>query len=169
MDVDNQINNLPGLACLNYASAIRPIVDNLPSFLRFKWEKRVVSYAEENNNNYPGFHTFALMIQKQATLKNHSNVSAGDPNSDQTKKSEKRGSNEHNAKAYKAHAKDGDQNEQTKQEKHCYYHDRNGHELTGCKASETKSFEEKMEWLKSAGLCFRCLSGKHRAKIAKRK
>ena len=40
MDVDNQINNLPGLACVNYASAIRPIVDNLPSFLRFKWEKR---------------------------------------------------------------------------------------------------------------------------------
>ena len=109
------------------------------------------------------------MIQKQATLKNHPNVSADDPNSDQTKKSEKRGSNEHNAKAYKANAKDGDQNEQTKQEKHCYYHDRNGHELTGCKASETKSFEEKMEWLKSAGLCFRCLSGKHRAKIAKRK
>ena len=70
------------------------------------------------------------MIQKQATLKNHPNVSADDPNSDQTKKSEKRGSNEHNAKAYKANAKDGDQNEQTKQEKHCYYHDRNGHELT---------------------------------------
>ena len=49
---------------------------------------------------YPGFHTFALMIQKQATLKNHPNVSAGDPNSDQTKKSEKRGSNEYHAKAY---------------------------------------------------------------------
>ena len=168
MDVDNQINNLPGLACLNYASAIRPIVDNLPSFLRFKWGKKIVSYAEENNDNYPGFHTFALMIKKQATLKHHPNVSAGDPNSDQTKKSEKRGSNEHHAKSYKANAKDGDQNEQTKQEKHCYYHDRNGHELTGCKAFETKSFEEKMEWLKSAGLCFRCLSGKHRAKDCKK-
>ena len=130
--------------------------------------KKVVSYAEENNDNYPGFHTFALMAQKQATLKNHPNVSAGDPNSDQTKKSEKRGSNKHHAKVYTASAKDGDQNEQTKQEKHCYYHDHNGHELTGCKAFETKSFEEKMEWLKSAGLCFRCLSGKHRAKCCKK-
>jgi hypothetical protein len=98
MDVDNQINNLPGLACLNYASAIRPIVDNLPSFLRFKWEKKVVSYAEENNDDYPGFHTFAVMIQKQARLKNHPNVSAGGTNPDNTKNNEKRGNNERDAK-----------------------------------------------------------------------
>ena len=84
------------------------------------------------------------------------------------RREKKRGSNEHHAKAYKANAKDGDQNEQTKQEKHCYYHDCNGHELTGCKVFETKSFEEKMEWLKSTGLCFRCLSGKHRAKDCKK-
>jgi hypothetical protein len=168
MDVDNQINNLPGLACLNYASAIRPIVDNLPSFLRFKWEKKVVSYAEENNDDYPGFHTFAVMIQKQARLKNHPNVSAGGTNPDNTKNNEKRGNNEQHNKVYKVDAKDSYQNDQTKQEKHCYYHDRNGHELPDCKAFETKKFEEKMEWLKAAGLCFRCLSGKHRAKDCKK-
>ena len=31
-----------------------------------------------------------------------------------------------------------------------------------------QSFEEKMEWLKSTGLCFRSLSGKHRAKDCKK-
>ena len=128
MDVDNQINNLPGLACLNCASAIRPIVDNLPNFLRFKWEKKVVSYAEENNDDYPGSHAFAAMIQKQARLKNHPSVSAGETNSEHAKKNEKRGNNEHCTKVFKTNAKDGEQNDQAKPEKHCYYHDRKGHE-----------------------------------------
>ena len=69
---------LPGLACLNYANTIRPIVDNLPNFLRFKWEKQVVSYAEENNNQYPGLQRFSTMVRKQAKLKNHPNVAAGE-------------------------------------------------------------------------------------------
>ena len=54
-DVDNQMAHLSGLYCLNYPTAIKPVVDNLPSFLRFKWEKQVVKYAEENNDQYP-FH-----------------------------------------------------------------------------------------------------------------
>ena len=77
-DVDNQMTHLSGLACLNYPNAIHPIVDNLPNFLKFKWEKQVVSYAEENNDVYPGFHKFGTMVQKQARLLNHPNVLAGE-------------------------------------------------------------------------------------------
>ncbi|CAB3978894.1 PREDICTED: uncharacterized protein LOC107357656 [Paramuricea clavata] len=173
MDVDNQINNLPGLACLNYASAIRPIVDNLPNFLRFKWEKKVVSYAEENNDDYPGFHIFAVMMQKQAKLKNHLNVSAGEAVPEHAKKNDKQGNGDRHTKVYRTETKDDDQSDERKHEKHCYYHVRKGHELLDCKAFIAKKFEEKMEWLKSVGLCFRCLcfrclSGKHRAKDCKK-
>ena len=35
-----------------------------------------MKYAEENNNQYPSFHHFAKMIQRQARLKNHPNVVA---------------------------------------------------------------------------------------------
>ena len=44
-DVDCQMTHLPGLACLNYPIAIRPIVKRLPASLRTKWEKVIVRYA----------------------------------------------------------------------------------------------------------------------------
>ena len=44
------------------------------NFIRSKWEKRVVQYAEDHNDAYPGFKEFAAIIQEQARLKNHSKL-----------------------------------------------------------------------------------------------
>ena len=55
-DVDCQMTYLPGLACLNYPIAIRPIIEKLPASHRSKWEKEIVRYAEEHNYVYPTFH-----------------------------------------------------------------------------------------------------------------
>ena len=49
---------------------------HIPSSLRSKWEKKIVKYAEEHQNAYPGFHRFTTLIQSQATLQNHLNVVA---------------------------------------------------------------------------------------------
>lgn len=78
-DVDCQMTYLPGLACLNYPIAIRPIIEKLPASHRSKWEKEIVRYAEEHNYVYPTFHEFSTMIQNKARKKNHPNVSAGSP------------------------------------------------------------------------------------------
>ena len=72
--VDYQLGQLPGLACLNYPTAIRPIAQKRPASLRRKWEKTVVSFALENHDAYPGFNIFATMIEKQARLKNYPNI-----------------------------------------------------------------------------------------------
>ena len=74
-EVYNQLESLPGLACMNYPSAMRPILEKLLSSLRSKWEK-VASYAEEHNNAYPGFHHFTMIVRKQAMLQNHPNILA---------------------------------------------------------------------------------------------
>ena len=68
-DVDTQLDFLPGLECLNYPTAIAPIVEILPLFIRSKWEKRVVHYAERYGDAYSGFKDFAAMVQDQARLK----------------------------------------------------------------------------------------------------
>lgn len=60
------------------------------------------------------------------------------------------------------------QGEQPKQ-KYCPFHERKGHELTECKAFGEKSLEDKTEWMKKSGLCFRCLTAKHRANQCKEK
>jgi len=76
-DVDNQLDFLPGLGCLNYITSIGPIVKNLPTSLRSKWEKDVVKYAESHYDANPGFKDFAAMVREQAKQKNHPNVQAG--------------------------------------------------------------------------------------------
>ena len=53
-DVDSQLDFLPSLRCLNYLTAIGPIVENLPNSLRSKREKSVVHYADKHDDAYPG-------------------------------------------------------------------------------------------------------------------
>lgn len=60
-DIDSQLDFLPGLGCLSYPSVIGPIVENLPKFIRSKWEKRVVQYTEDYNDAYHGFKEFAAI------------------------------------------------------------------------------------------------------------
>ena len=171
-DVENQMSYLPGLACLNYANAIRPIAENLPNFLRFKWEKVVVNHAEENDDEYPGFRKFTTVMKKQAKLRNHPNVAiteASDPTTSKTP--ERKRFHESNQRQHatrrvlKSEVKTGDNANRNDRpnEKHCTFHERKGHELSECKAFGEKTLEEKTEWIKKSGLCFRCLVGKHRA------
>ena len=168
VDVDNQLAHLPGLSCLNYPTAIKPIVDNLPGFLRFKWEKQVVNYAETNDDRYPTFHQFAMMIQKQARLKNHPNVVACEQTSFDDHPSGRRDKHKH-PRVFKSDAQGADEGKDNEEpaefaERYCSFHERKGHNLAECKAFGGKSLEEKTDWIKKAGLCFRCLVGKHLAK-----
>jgi hypothetical protein len=77
-DVNSHIDNLPGLACLHYPGAIRPIVDKLPVSLRTKWEKEVVKHdAESHHDAYQGFNIFTRVVNTQANVRNHPNILAG--------------------------------------------------------------------------------------------
>ena len=76
IDVASQIDQLPGLGCLNYPTAIRPILGNLPETIRRRWEKKVVEFAEKNHDAYPDFKVFATVIEKHSLLRNHPNVAA---------------------------------------------------------------------------------------------
>ncbi|CAB4009168.1 uncharacterized protein LOC110049208 [Paramuricea clavata] len=51
--------------------------------------------------------------------------------------------------------------------KHCAFNDRQGHNLPECRAFKRKTLQEKTDWLRHAGRCFRCLQSKHLAKECK--
>ena len=55
VDMDSQLDFLPGLTCFNYLTAVAPIVQSLPLSIRSKWEKCVLHYAERYRDAYPGF------------------------------------------------------------------------------------------------------------------
>lgn len=150
-DVDSQLKYLPGLACLNYPNVIRPIVEKLPSFLRSRWEKEIVQYANQHQDAFPGFHAFASLIQIQARTKNHPNVLASGVTSRETTDTNR---------VLNTNTSEDDG-------KHCLFHKCDGHTLAECKSFSAKSIEEKTEWILKARLCFRCLEAKHIAKECK--
>ena len=157
-DVDCQMTYLPGLAYLNYAIAIRPIIEKLPPSLRSKWEKEIVRYAEEHNDAYPTFREFSTMIQNQATKKNHLNVSAGSPATSSGAQNRRREENKRRhlpqsgdevKQALKTKMDPDSGNLPEKgppvppREKHCLFHKRPGHELTECKAFNKLTVKER--------------------------
>ena len=154
--LDYQLDQLPGLVCLNYPTAIRPIAQKLPAPLRRKWEKTVVNFALENHYAYPAFHIFATMIEKQARLKNHPNIAFREV---QNKRSLHRGQSQERI-VLKGST-------ESEKRSHCPFHDCDGHKLTECKAFARKTLEDKIEWIRKAKLCFRCLLDKYIAKDCK--
>ena len=166
-DVDSQIDNLPGLACLNYPGAIRPIVEKLPVSLRTKWEKEVVKHAESHHDAYPGFNIFTRVVNTQAKVKNHPNILAG---SLQQPVFEGRKENPRDRKTLRTNL-DGEKEAHqdppspvSPVKKWCPYHKCDRHGLTECKAFAAKSLSERTEWIQRAGLCFRCFREGHQAK-----
>ena len=154
--VDCQLRQLPGLACLNYPTAIRPIAQKLPASLHHKWKKTIVNFALENHDAYPGFHIFATMIEKQTRIKNRPNIAIKQV---QNKRSLHRGQSKERI-VLKG-------NTEFEKRTHCPFHDCDGQKLMECKAFARKTPEDKIKWIRKAELCFRCLLDKHIAKDCK--
>lgn len=173
-DVDCQMTLLPGLSCLNYPIAIRPIVEGLPGSLKAKWEKEIVRYADEHNDAYPTFRKFSLMIQNQ----NHPNVSAGitvpTSNAQNRHRQESKGkpAPESELEIRRALKTDAAQDsgeapakETTRpsRKKYCIFHGMAGHDIAECHSFIKKTVGEREQWIFEEGLCFRCLSPNHEA------
>ena len=48
VDIESQVTYLLGLSCLNYLSAIQPVMEKLPQFICAKWEKEIAHYSDRN-------------------------------------------------------------------------------------------------------------------------
>ena len=169
-DVDSQISHLPGLACLNFPNAIAPIVGKLPASLKGKWEKEVVAFAEQNDDRYPSFSRFKKVIERQAKIKNHPNLSAGvSPQSSAPKgrpqptgfgpSAQTLFTNTSPLKTFEHAPPEGNEGKT----RFCHFHQREGHTLSECKAFGDKTLEERSDFILKAGLCFKCLSENCRA------
>ncbi len=159
-DIVSQMAELPGLACLNYPNVLQPMFRNLPTSICSKWEERVVEYALKNNDEYPEFNEFASFIKKRALLKNHLNIITKEPNG------KKGGKSFHDhIKSYKGNA--DEEKEEDGAKKHCPFHDLDGHGLPECKAFSHKTLQERIDWMKRAGLCFLCSMKGHLSKECK--
>ena len=163
-DVESQVTQLPGLACLNFPNAIQPIADKLPSSLRRKWEKKIAEHAEKSAGAYPSFQIFSKVIQDHNKIRNNPNLLAGKKKSPVA--NAVTGSTlvprRANKKALKTRThQDAPREPRETKPKHCPFHERDGHDLAECKAFSAKSLEDRTQWIQHASLCFRCLSDGH--------
>ena len=171
-DVESQMSYLPGLACLDFPNAIQPIAEKLPVSLRHKWEKEITKHSEKNGGEYPGFHIFSKVVQDQARIKNNPNILAVNKRTPATPTPPNRREKERSNQVLKIDAQPPIQpNPLTKKEgekiKRCPFHGLTGHTLEECSAFRAKSLDERTEWLREAGLCYRCLSRGHTASSCK--
>ena len=119
-----------------------------------------MEFAGKNTDTYPDFHAFANMMKSRSCLWNYPNVTATDMSG---KWKEKSKIEDHHT-VLKGETEIEEQEDDTK---HCAFHDRQGHNLSECRAFEHKTLHEKMDWLREAGRCFRCLQLKHLARKCK--
>ena len=163
-------NTTSRFSLLNFPNAIAPIVGKLPVSLKGKWEKEVVAFAEQNDDRYPSFSRFKKVMERQAKIKNHPNLSAGvSPQSPIPKvRPQPTGSSPSaqtlftNASTLKTleHAPPEEKKGETR---FCHFHQREGHTLSECKAFSDKTLEERSDFILKSGLYFKCLSENCRA------
>ena len=170
-DVNSQLATLPGLACLNYPNAIWPIAERLPAPLRAKWEKEVATYAEKNQDAYPGFDNFAQLINRHARTKNHPNIMAGSMQTPGPMTTPRRRETPVSRRTFTTNTRMAETKPEAlpKEKLWCRFHERDGHDLTECKAFTAKSLREKTEFIQKARLCFLCLTDGHQAKDCRTK
>ena len=163
-DIESQVTYLPGLACFNYPNAMQPITTKLPQFIRAKWEKEIAYYSNSNGGAYPPFSRFSKIVQEQSKIKNNPNVLAGKAASPtqvsapKPHKEKKTLKTETQPTAGKDSAGEEKREAPEKTEtktKHCPYHERDGHNLQGCKVFSAKPLEERTEWIKDTRLCLK--------------
>ena len=165
-DVASQVNQLPGLTCLNYPNALRPILYNLSDPICNKWNKQVVTYTQKNNDGYPNFAMFASMIQEQSILKNHPYVTVIEKQGRTERRKSLVPPADPGHTVLKAGAITEEHATQT-EEKHCIFHKCNGHNVSECEVFAQKNLDEKTLWIKEQRLCFRCLLPNHVARQCK--
>ncbi|XP_067306911.1 uncharacterized protein [Pseudorasbora parva] len=166
---------LTGLAYLDTARGIGPILEKLPYGLQEKWLSVGSQFKEDNNGHFPPFDYFADFICHEARRRN-------DPSfilpctSNNGLKSEKVVSNNYGRKisVHKtdiSSSKDPPANSPERKpsgpEKNCPIHNK-PHSLRKCRVFRRKSLEERKSILKENGICFKCCtSASHLARDCK--
>ncbi|XP_038159402.1 uncharacterized protein LOC119795453 [Cyprinodon tularosa] len=152
---------LPGLAYLDTARGIKPILEKLPYNLQEKWITQGSKYKEDHKVGYPPFSFFTSFICYQAKTRNDpsfaffgNSSTIENPNSRHIKIRTP-------VSVHKTRVSSGvKQNEALLKDevaKLCPIHNK-PHPLKKCRGFRLKTIDERKAYLKDQGICFKCCS-----------
>ncbi|XP_056290659.1 uncharacterized protein LOC130206630 [Pseudoliparis swirei] len=167
----------PGLAYLDSARGVKPIVEKLPYGLQEKWVTQGSRYKEEFKVSFPPFSFFVKFICNQAKTRNDPSFffsSSNDSNSMKTDRAVNV-SNKPSVFVKKTEVSAGTRNFPSSQadkqnnepDKYCAIHNK-PHPLFKCRAFRIKHLDDRKAYLRENYICYHCCaSTKHVAKDCK--
>lgn len=166
--------HLPGLAYLDTARGVNPIVEKLPYNLQERWIGQGSKYKEEQRVSFPPFSFFVGFICSQAKTRNDPSFAFSTSNSSSYSRPEKpvRYSNQTPVSVRKtevlsrptASQDDTSGKKAAEPSNQCPIHNK-PHPLAKCRGFRGKHLDERKAYLKEMSICFRCCaSTKHIAK-----
>lgn len=174
----NTVDSMDYIEEMDSPTNMRAIISKLPFKLRDKW-RGVACDIQERSERRARFSDLVSFVDKQAKIASHplfgniqEHTSSRDGSKASASKSASRVKERKNifATNVKPMPKITEQVQKEKEstgsteERHCLFCHRTGHNLEFCKSIKQKSHREKLEFLKSKGLCFGCLSQGHLSK-----
>lgn len=154
---------LPGLAYLDTARGVAPIVEKMPYNLQEKWMFYGSQIKHERQIPFPPFSVFVKFIQNQAKARNDPSFNIIMPTAPAIKRDKIRGPPSHanqSVAVHKIQVADSSQKGQPKADtpdpsKHCPIHQK-PHSLGKCRGFRDKLLTDRKQYLKDNFICFRC-------------
>ena len=166
--------DLPGLAFLDTARGVNPIVQKLPSRLQERWATAGAAYKRQQQVNYPPFAFFVDFVCQQACIMNDPsfNFIASTDTAPWTEKTAWKPNRQREVSVHKTEVSpratsDMGEPPTNNGDKLCLLHNL-PHPLRKCRAFREKPIEERKTLLKDNNVCFKCCSSSsHIAKYCK--
>ncbi|XP_061891197.1 uncharacterized protein LOC133641474 isoform X1 [Entelurus aequoreus] len=175
LEAAKEDGDLPGLAYLDTARGINPLVQKLPFNLQEKWLNVGTNYKLQHNVTFPPFYVFVDFIGKQAIIRNDpgfkfaGQIDTSKADRVQWKQIQNREVSVHKIDFQSTAPPINDKQyfEADDPEKQCPIH-KKPHMLHKCRAFRAMPLEQRKEVLKENGICFKCCtSTQHIAKNCK--
>ena len=173
LDAAKADGDLPGLSYLDTARGVNPIVQKLPYGLQEKWLSHGSSYKQQHQAAFPPFSVFVDFIQQQARIRNDpsflltSQTDTSKMDKPPWKAGRLREVSVNKIEVSPAACSDHQGRPRKKLDnldKKCPVHNK-PHSLQKCRAFRAKSIEDRKNFLKENGICFKCcISTSHTAK-----
>ncbi|XP_077134864.1 uncharacterized protein LOC143788838 [Ranitomeya variabilis] len=154
--------DLPGLAFLDTARGVNPIVQKLPYNLQEKWVSHGSRYKQAHKVPFPPFRVFVDFVAQQAKVRNDpsfdftmSCTAASGVKPSKTPVAVHKTNVTSTGFLYRASKSSPEEDKPQDLSKYCPLH-KKPHPLLKCRAFREKSLEDRKSFLKENKICFRC-------------
>ncbi|KAL0161725.1 hypothetical protein M9458_045450, partial [Cirrhinus mrigala] len=150
---------LPGLAYLDTASGVAPVVDKLPYNLQEKWMFYGSQVKQEHGVPFPPFSVFVNFIHQQAKARNDPSFTIS-PMTAKKDKPKNPGYTNQPVSVHKMQVAESNNTSEPKVDaadpsRYCTIH-KKPHPLGKCRSFRDKLLPDRKQYLKDNSICFRC-------------